>query len=171
MSLPNKENEKTIIQQLHSIGTQSANDKKLTLLDVEICSGRYRNFFSPGGQLRGSLYVIAHANKTVSFFSNSKMKVSLFFLSQGKTQSQSSLQCSTCCSSGVPGVPGVPGIHGRDGTKGVRGPVGPPGKVGPKGPEGSKGEKGTQAYQKNWKQCAWSNLSDGKDYGLIKVIK
>ena len=48
---------------------------------------------------------------------------------------------------------------------------GAPGKVGPKGPEGSKGEKGTKASQKNWKQCAWSDLSDGRDNGLIKVIK
>ena len=97
--------------------------------------------------------------------------LSLFkIILRGKTQSPSSLHCSTCCSAGVPGVPGVPGIHGRDGAKGDRGP-GVPGKVGPRGPVGSKGEKGTQAAQKNWKQCAWSNLSDGRDNGLIKVMK
>jgi len=61
-------------------------------------------------------------------------------------------------------------MHGKDGTMGARGPVGPTSNVGPKGPAGSKGEKGTQASQKNWKQCAWSNLSDGRDNGLIKVI-
>ncbi|KAL9976116.1 hypothetical protein ACROYT_G013368 [Oculina patagonica] len=80
----------------------------------------------------------------------------------------------TCAVSGVPGVPGVPGLNGRDGAKGDQGPVGAPGKMGPKGPEGPKGDQGvkgeqaTQASQKNWKQCAWKNLNDGRDYGLIK---
>ena len=47
--------------------------------------------------------------------------------------------------------------------------MGAPGKMGPKGPQGPKGEQGTQAPQRNWKQCAWKNLNDGRDYGLIKV--
>ncbi|KAL9976127.1 hypothetical protein ACROYT_G013381 [Oculina patagonica] len=81
---------------------------------------------------------------------------------------------STCAASGVPGVPGVPGLNGRDGAKGDQGPMGAPGKMGPKGPEGPKGdqgikgEQGTQASQKNWKQCAWKNINDGRDSGLIK---
>ena len=83
---------------------------------------------------------------------------------------------SSCAVSGVPGVPGVPGLNGRDGAKGNRGPVGAPGKMGPQGPAGPKGDQGakgdqgtTQVSQKNWKQCAWKDLNDGRDYGLIKV--
>ena len=80
---------------------------------------------------------------------------------------------STCAASGVPGVPGVPGLNGRDGAKGDQGSVVAPGKMGPKGLQGSKGAKGeqatTKACQKNWKQCAWKDINDGRDYGLIKV--
>ena len=47
--------------------------------------------------------------------------------------------------------------------------MGTPGKMGPKGSEGPKGEQGTQAPQRNWKQCAWKDLNDGRDNGLIKV--
>ncbi|KAL9976110.1 hypothetical protein ACROYT_G013360 [Oculina patagonica] len=68
-----------------------------------------------------------------------------------------SWDCSRCC--GIPGVPGVPGVHGRDGVKGDQGP---------KGPEGPKGDQGAQAPQKSWKQCAWKNINEDKDYGLIK---
>ena len=85
--------------------------------------------------------------------------------------------------SGVPGVPGVPGLHGHDGVKGDQGAVGTPGKMGPKGPvgppgeirpqwiKGDKGEQGPSAVipQRNWKQCVWSKLNDGRDYGLVKV--
>lgn len=79
----------------------------------------------------------------------------------------------TCAASGVPGVPGIPGLNGRDGAKGDRGPSGAPGKTGPQGPEGAKGAKGepnahAQVPQRNWKQCAWENLNDGSDYGLIR---
>ena len=92
------------------------------------------------------------------------------FISSLNTQAPCS---STCAASGVPGVPGVPGLNGRDGAKGDQGPVGASGVMGPKGPGGSKGAKGEQgtskACQKNWKQCAWKNINDGRDYGLIKV--
>ncbi len=57
-------------------------------------------------------------------------------------------------------MPEVPGVHGRDGVKGDQGP---------KRPEGPKGEQGAQAPQKNWKQCAWKNINENKDNGLIKV--
>ena len=82
------------------------------------------------------------------------------------------LNIKSCCAvNGVPGVPGVPGLNGRDGTKGDQGSVGARGPKGPPGPKGSQGTKGDQAQApaKNWKQCAWSNLNDGRDYGLIKV--
>ena len=37
------------------------------------------------------------------------------------------------------------------------------------GPKGGKGEQGNQDLQRNWKQCAWKNINEGKDSGLIKV--
>lgn len=85
-----------------------------------------------------------------------------FFFSryQAKPQSPPTLSCTVSGCSGVPGAPGA---------KGDQGPVGTPGKMGPKGSQGPKGEQGTQAPQKNWKQCAWKSLNDGRDYGLIKV--
>lgn len=76
-----------------------------------------------------------------------------------KPQSPPTLSCTVSGCSAVPGTPGA---------KGGQGPVGAPGKMGPKGPQGPKGEQGTQAPQRNWKQCAWKNLNDGRDYGLIK---
>ncbi|XP_022796000.1 collagen triple helix repeat-containing protein 1-like [Stylophora pistillata] len=92
---------------------------------------------------------------------------------------------------GKPGSPGIPGRDGRDGREGVKGDQGSPGKSGPQGPPGprgtpgAKGEPGVQcpSYQrgqrgesgtsgvmsfKNWKECSWSNLNEGKDIGLIK---
>ena len=38
-----------------------------------------------------------------------------------------------------------------------------------KGPKGAKGEQGNQGLQRNWKQCAWKNINEDKDSGLIKV--
>lgn len=104
---------------------------------------------------------------------------------------------SFCCacqpgSHGKPGSPGIPGRDGRDGRDGnqgppgMTGPVGPPGLQGTKGetgvqgPSGPKGERGEtgksgspgtpgQMHYKNWKECAWQNLNDQTDYGLIKV--
>lgn len=93
------------------------------------------------------------------------------FISPFKTQLPAT--SPTCAASGVPGVPGVPGLNGRDGARGDRGPVGPSGKTGPQGLEGAKGAKGDQAQAplRNWKQCAWKDLNDGRDYGLIKVTE
>ena len=126
----------------------------------------------------------------LGFEMKTKFVIIIFFLLQVKSQSP---QFSSCPVSGVPGIPGVPGLNGRDGAKGEQGPVGIAGKRGPRGPKGSKGSqgavgppgkmgpKGTQGYQgepgpsavgvpqRNWKQCAWSKLNDGRDYGLIKV--
>ena len=84
---------------------------------------------------------------------------------------------------GNPGSPGAPGRDGRDGRDGAKGDQGSPGKTGPQGPPGTsgingkngiKGEPGVQGppsllTYKNWKECAWKNLNDGKDHGLIKV--
>ena len=69
------------------------------------------------------------------------------------------------------GAPGKRGLRGPEGPKRSQGPVGPPGKIGPKGTQGEKGEQGSLAAvpQSNWKQCVWSKLNEGRDYGLIKV--
>ena len=67
----------------------------------------------------------------------------------------------------------MPGHDGTCGNKGDRGPVGAPGEKGANGPHGPKGGKGepAQVPQRNWKQCAWKDVNDGRDYGLIKVTK
>ena len=83
-----------------------------------------------------------------------------FYRHQVKPKSLPTLSCTV---SGYNGEAGVPRV------KGDQGPVGAPGKMGPKGPQGPKGEQGTQAPKRNWKQCAWKNLNDGRDSGLIKV--
>ena len=90
---------------------------------------------------------------------------------------------SFCCACqpgthGKPGTPGTPGRDGRDGRDGNQGPVGMTGPIGPPGLQGSKGKTGAQGPSeeasgllsyKNWKECAWKNLNDDKNNGLIKV--
>ena len=78
------------------------------------------------------------------------------------------------------------GRDGRDGNQGAPGPSGPPGLQGAKGDtgtQGSSGQKGERGelgtstifetpgvmFHKNCKECAWKDLNEGKDYGLIKV--
>ena len=94
-----------------------------------------------------------------------------------------SLQPSSfCCACqpgthGKPGTPGTPGRDGRDGRDGNQGPVGMTGPIEPPGLQGTKGETGAQGSSeasgllsfKNWKECAWKNLNDDKNNGLIKV--
>ena len=89
---------------------------------------------------------------------------------------------------GKPGIPGAPGRDGRDGRDGAKGDQGTPGQTGPQGPpgppgsngkDGAKGEPGPPGEDgggapgaiasRNWKECVWNNLNDGKDHGLIKV--
>ena len=53
---------------------------------------------------------------------------------------------------------GSAGSPGNKGDTGARGSQGPPG---PKGAPGSFG--------RDWKQCVFKNLNDGRDSGLIKV--
>ena len=59
------------------------------------------------------------------------------------------------------GSGGPPGLHGAKGETGIQ------------GPRGQKGERGDEAFgllsYKNWKECAWKDLNDDKDHGLIKV--
>ena len=44
------------------------------------------------------------------------------------------------------------------------GDTGPPGSQGPSGPKGDSG-----SFARNWKQCVFKNLNDGRDSGLVKV--
>ena len=72
---------------------------------------------------------------------------------------------------GPQGPPGSSGINGKNGAKGEPGSQGPPGQKGQRGESGTSGIPGTPGVMsyKNWKECAWKNLNDGKDHGLIKV--
>ena len=67
-------------------------------------------------------------------------------------------------SKGDPGPPGLKGLQGPSGQAGKKGDTGPPGSQGPSGPKGDSG-----SFARNWKQCAFKGLSDGRDSGLIKV--
>lgn len=63
------------------------------------------------------------------------------------------------------GSAGLPGPPGQQGTKG---------ETGAQGPSGQKGESGVVTSglmpHRNWKECAWKDLNDDKDEGLIKVL-
>jgi len=71
---------------------------------------------------------------------------------------------------GPPGVMGPAGVNGKDGAKGEAGVQGPAGQKGERGERGASGLSGTPGPMpfKNWKECAWKDLNDGKDNGLIK---
>ena len=69
---------------------------------------------------------------------------------------------------GSPGPRGPAGVNGKDGAKGEPGVQGPPGPKGERGQSGHPGNPGLMPF-KNWKECAWNKLNDGKDKGLIKV--
>ena len=73
---------------------------------------------------------------------------------------------------GPQGPQGTPGINGNNGAKGEPGAQGPPGQKGQRGENGATGIPGTPSAMsyKNWKECAWKNLNDDKEHGLIKVI-
>ena len=72
---------------------------------------------------------------------------------------------------GPQGPPGIPGINGKNGAKGEPGVQGPTGQKGQRGESGTSGIPGSPAVMayKNWRECAWKNLNEGKDHGLIKV--
>ena len=63
---------------------------------------------------------------------------------------------------------GPAGANGKAGAKGERGVQGPPGQKGERGESGASGAPCVMAF-KNWKECAWKNINDDKDNGLIKV--
>jgi len=66
------------------------------------------------------------------------------------------------------GQTGLPGRDGKDGFNGTKGPQGERGLPGKNGTNGKDGKDGKDASPKNWKECAWNNLSDGRDNGLVK---
>ena len=72
---------------------------------------------------------------------------------------------------GPPGVMGPAGVNGKDGAKGELGAQGPPGQKGERGGTGASGKPGTSGAMpfKNWKECVWKNMNEGKNNGLIKV--
>ncbi|XP_078368066.1 collagen triple helix repeat-containing protein 1-like isoform X1 [Oculina patagonica] len=114
----------------------------------------------------------------------------------GNQTGDQAMPSSFCCACqpgthGKPGSQGIPGRDGRDGRDGnhgapgmtgpmgplgLQGPKGEPGIQGPSGQKGERGENGTSAIPgtsgmisyKNWKECAWNNVDDEKDNGLIK---
>ena len=67
-------------------------------------------------------------------------------------------------SKGDPGPPGPKGAQGPSGQAGKKGDTGPPGSQGPSGPKGDSGY-----FARNWKQCVFKDLADGRDSGLVKV--
>jgi len=66
---------------------------------------------------------------------------------------------------GPTGPPGLQGAKGETGVQGSSGQKGEPGETGTSGIDGTPVQKLT----KNWKECAWKNLNDDRDNGLIKV--
>ncbi|XP_073250856.1 uncharacterized protein [Porites lutea] len=64
---------------------------------------------------------------------------------------------------GSQGAPGPKGPQGPSGRAGKKGDTGPPGSQGPSGPNGAPG-----SFARNWKQCVFKSLNDGRDSGLVK---
>ncbi|XP_068681027.1 collagen triple helix repeat-containing protein 1-like [Montipora foliosa] len=70
---------------------------------------------------------------------------------------------------GEEGVRGQPGSKRSHGAPGKAGPPGNKGEAGSQGPPGAPGPKGAEAsFVRNWKQCVFKNLNDGRDNGLLK---
>jgi len=63
---------------------------------------------------------------------------------------------------GSNGAPGKDGLNGKDGKDGIDG------KDGKDGIDGKDGNDGNEPSKKNWKECAWNHVNDGKDSGEIK---
>ena len=63
------------------------------------------------------------------------------------------------------GLGGPAGVNGKEDVKGEPGVQGPPGPKGERGQSGHPGNPGLMPF-KNWKECAWNKLNDGKDNGV-----
>ena len=68
---------------------------------------------------------------------------------------------------GEAGPPGAQGPAGPKGPQGPSGQAGTRGDTGVRGPQGPRGVSGPLV--RNWKQCVFPKLADGKDTVLIKV--
>ena len=66
----------------------------------------------------------------------------------------STISCHAQCCKGRDGKDGRDGRDGRDGKDGE---------------SCSFSEVQQVIVEKNWKECAWNKIEDGRDYGLIKV--
>ena len=62
------------------------------------------------------------------------------------------------------------GRDGRDGKDGRDGLNGNNGKNGLNGLDGKPGSSVADSGLKNWRECAWYNINEDKDIGLVKVI-
>ncbi|XP_006811449.1 uncharacterized protein LOC102804145 [Saccoglossus kowalevskii] len=82
----------------------------------------------------------------------------------GSSEFPSGSSQSSGYNTGCAGIPGIPGSHGnpgRDGRDGTKGERGETGAVGPPGI--------AELPVQNIKQCAWQNINDGRDNGIVKV--
>ena len=64
---------------------------------------------------------------------------------------------------------GKDGTNGKDGINGTNGKDGKDGINGTNGKDGKDGKDGGNSEGRNWKECAWNNINDPKDNGVIKV--
>ena len=72
------------------------------------------------------------------------------------------------CKDGRDGRDGRNGLNGVNGSDGENGKDGINGLDGKDGKDGKDGQPGEFVF-KNWKECAWNNIDDGRQSGLIKV--
>lgn len=63
---------------------------------------------------------------------------------------------------------GPPGLQGAKGETGAQGPSGQKGEPGETGTSGIN-RTPVQTQTKNWKECTWKNLNEGRDNGLVKL--
>ena len=83
------------------------------------------------------------------------------------------LKNAQLCKNGSDGRDGRDGLNGINGTNGTDGKNGLDGKTGKDGKDGLNGRNGQDGAPgkpgENWKECAWMNVNDEKDVGLVKV--
>ena len=63
----------------------------------------------------------------------------------------------------MPGNTGPQGLPCPAGANGAKGEQGIP------GPKGSHAGSSGMLATRNWRECAWKNSGDNRDYGMIKV--
>lgn len=71
---------------------------------------------------------------------------------------------------GIDGKNGRDGMDGKDGVNGIDGKDGKNGKDGVNGvdgKDGKNGKNGNNGFSSNWKECAWKDLNENKDNGVV----